>query len=231
MELLKMKWLKYALSGAVGFGVGGAIWGYIIFSSFVYYLTSPFYYFYGAIALGVIGGVTLALPSKDLKKILLFPLLGLIAFVIGFVIIAILSYPLVLLSPLYLPLYLILSEKDAMLFMLKPELDVGLLVLGFTFVGASGGFAYGIAHGLTSKKSIPYAFLYVLLFMLAGMIGFGIGSLVSPVIGNLVGIALDSLLTAYLVTFTIVGAIPGALLGMSMYLADKPPSKPGYENR
>lgn len=220
MELLKNGWFKYALSGAAGFGIGGAIWGYIIFSSYVDYLTSPFYYFYGAIPLGVIGGVALALPSKDIKKILVFPLLGLIAFVIGFIIIAIFSYPIMLFSPLYLPLY-IFGEK-AGLFMLKPEIDVGMLALGFAFVGDLAGLAYGLAYGLTSRRSIPYVFLYVLLFMLAGMIGFGIGSLVSPVIGNLVGMAFDSLLVAYLVTFTIVGAIPGALLGMSM-LADKPP--------
>ncbi|MDI6896678.1 hypothetical protein [Methanocella conradii] len=99
MELLKMKWLKYALSGAVGLGVGGAIWGYLIFSSYVDYLISPFDYFYGAIALGVIGGVALALPSKDLKRILVFPLLGVISFVIGFVIVSISSYPIVLFSP------------------------------------------------------------------------------------------------------------------------------------
>ncbi len=226
MELLKAGWLKYALSGAAGFGIGGAIWGYIIYSSFIYYLTSPFYYFYGALPLGVIGGIALALPSKDLKKILLFPLLGLIAFIVGFLIIAILSYPLVLLSPLYLPLYLILSEKDAMLFMLKPELDVGLLVLGFTFVGASGGFAYGIAHGFTSRKSIPYAFLYVVLSMLAGAIGFGVSSLIGPVVGNLAGIAFGSLLVAYLVTFSIVGVIPGALIGVVVYRADESPSNP-----
>ncbi|AFC99079.1 hypothetical protein Mtc_0308 [Methanocella conradii HZ254] len=224
MELLKVGWLKYALSGAAGFGVGGAIWGYLIFSSFIYYLTSPFDYFYGAIALGVIGGVALALFSKDLKRILLFPLLGVISFVIGFVIVSIFSYPIMLFSPLYLPLY-IFGEK-AGLFMLKPELYVGPLALGFAFMGDLAGLAYGLAYGLTSRKSIPYAFLYVFLFMLAGMIGFGIGSLVSPVIGNLVGMAFDSLLAAYLVTFTIVGAIPGALLGMIMYLADKSPSKP-----
>ncbi|MDI6896676.1 hypothetical protein [Methanocella conradii] len=223
MELLKVGWLKYALSGAAGFGVGGAIWGYIIFSSFIYYLTSPFYYFYGAIAPGVIGGVALALFSKDLKRILVFPLLGLIAFVIGFVIIAILSYPIMLFSPLYLPLY-IFGEK-AGLFMLKPELYVGPLALGFAFMGGLAGLAYGLAYGLTSRKSIPYAFLYVILSMLAGAIGFGISSLISPVVGNLVGMAFGSLLVAYLVTFSIVGVIPGALLGAVMYRADKSPSK------
>lgn len=106
-----------------------------------------------------------------------------------------------------------------MLFMLKPDLYVELLVLGFAFVGALGGFAYGLA----SRKNI----LYIVLFMLAGAIGFGIGSLISPVIGNLIGTAFDSLLVAYLVTFSIIGAIPGALFGTSMYLADKKTVGPG----
>lgn len=217
MGLHKVEWLKYALSGALGFGLGGALWGYLIFSSYVDYLNSPFDYFYGAIALGIIGGVALALFSKDLKKILVFSLLGVIAFVIGFVIISIFNYPIVLLSPLYLPLYRIFGD-NAMLFLLKPKLNVGLLALGFAFVGALGGFAYGLA----SRKNV----LYIVLFMLAGAIGFGIGSLISPVIGNLVGMAFDSRLVAYLVTFTIIGVIPGALLGMSMYLADKSQFKP-----
>lgn len=66
----RMKLLKYMLAGAVGFGIGGAIWGMSIPTT----AKVPFTYTIGGIALGSIGGASLALFSKDIKKILKFAL-------------------------------------------------------------------------------------------------------------------------------------------------------------
>lgn len=118
--------------GAIGFGVGSAYWGYYIFSNFSEGNWGvPFLYGNGALVLGALGGVSLAiLCSKDIKKILVSSLLGVIGFLIGFLIASLLSFPLLLLSPLYLPLW-IFGEKAMSIPLNLPEIIVGSLFFGF----------------------------------------------------------------------------------------------------
>ncbi len=214
----RINMLKYMLAGAVGFGIGGVIWGLSIPTT-VHYAT-PFTYTIGGIALGSIGGASLAVFSKDIKKILKFALFGTISLFIGFIIELILNYPLILFGSVFVHMFLLGPEpyKWEFLFYLKPTLAVGQLIFGFALVGAIAGFFYGIAL----KKRI-------LASSVAGMLGFGIGSLIGPIIGNLVEIASGSLLAAYVTTFMIIGAILGAFLGRSVYLAEKQTITPKEE--
>jgi hypothetical protein len=211
-----MTLLKYMMAGAIGFGVGGVVWGLSIPTTAHYAV--PFTYTTGAIALGSIGGASLALFSKDIKKILEFALLGTVGFFIGFIIGLILSYPFFFWGRYFILTVLILMsipDKWEVIFTLKPSLAVGQLVFVFAVVGAIGGLFYGLAL----RKRI-------LASSVAGMLGFGIGSLIAPVIGNLVEMASGSLLAAYVTTFMIIGMILGAFLGRSVYLAEKPPTNP-----
>ncbi|RZN37900.1 MAG: hypothetical protein EFT35_05425 [Methanophagales archaeon ANME-1-THS] len=203
-----MNMLKCMLTGEIGFGIGGAYWGFMIFNSPPQYFPFPFGYLKEAVILGAIGSMSLAFYSKDIKKIVRSALFGAIGFTIGFSIGYTIGYPLLMLSYIYLPLQ-IFGDKEE-LFFLKPGLYIGHLALDFVIVGAIGGFFYGLAL----KKNI-------LSLTLHGAVGFGIGSLIGPIIGNLVEMASGSLLAAYVTTFLIIGMILGAFLGRSMYLAEK----------
>lgn len=207
--------LKYMLAGAIGFGIGGVIWGFIIPPTTHYPI--PFSYTTGSIALGSIGGASLALFSKDIKKMLKFALLGAIGLFIGFIIGVMLCYPFFFLGRGFIAVCLFMlsplipnSYKWEFIFSLKPSLAVGEFVFVFVVVGAIGGFFYGLAE----RKNIGS-------FTLSGAIGFGIGSLIAPVIGNLIGMAFNSLLATYVTTFMIIGVILGAFLGGSMYNTEK----------
>jgi hypothetical protein len=210
----RMNLLKYILAGAIGFGIGGAIWGLSIPTTEHYAI--PFTYTIGGIALGSIGGASLALFSKDIKKILKFALFGVIGFFIGFIIGIMLSYHFFFLGRGFITMLLILTsnpDKWEVIFELKPSLAVGHLVFDFAVVGAIGGLFYGVA---LKKRIIASS--------VAGMLGFGIGSLIGPIIGNMVEMVSGSLLAAYVTTFMIIGVILGAFLGRCVYLAEKPPT-------
>jgi len=210
----RMSLLKYILVGAIGFGIGGVIWGFILFRSIppTVYLPNLFSYTTGGIALGAVGGASLASLSMGVKKMLRFALFGAIGFFSGFIITAIISYPLFIFGSLFVHMFLLGPEsyKWEFMFRLKPSLAVGEAVLCFVVAGAIGGFFYGLAE----KKNLGS-------FALHGAIGFGVGSLIAPVFGNLVEMASNSLLAAYVTTFMIIGVILGAFLGRCVYLAEK----------
>lgn len=201
----RINMLKYMLAGAIGFGIGGAIWGLSIPTT----AKVPFTYTIGGIALGSIGGASLALFSKDIKKILKFALFGTIGLFIGFIIGVIIDYPLFLVGSGFVRMFFP-NKFITLYFCLKPSLWVGESVFVFAVVGAIGGLFYGAA---LKKRIIASS--------VAGMLGFGIGSLIGPIIGNLVEIASGSILAAYVTTFMIIGMILGAFLGRSVYLAEK----------
>jgi len=90
--------LKYMLAGAVGFGIGGAIWGIfnginagnfalgvrnVIWGIVGMTIGSVLVNIIGGAFLGTIGGVSLGLISKNAKKTLQLSLLGAIGFGIG----------------------------------------------------------------------------------------------------------------------------------------------------
>lgn len=208
MKEERINLLKCVLVGALGFGIGGVVWGWSIPTTAHYAV--PFTYTTGAIALGSLGGVSLALFSKDIKKILKLALVGTVGFFIGFIVGLILSYPYLLWLWGWIPRGLLTPKIWEAISVLKPSLMIGDFFFSFVIVGAIGGFFYGLAL----KKNIRS-------FTLSGAIGFGIGSLIAPVIGNLVEKASGSLLAAYVTTFMIIGVILGAFLGRTMYLTEK----------
>ena len=210
----RINMLKYMLVGAVGFGVGGGIWGFILFRSIppTEYLPNLFSYTTGGIVLGAVGGASLASPSKDIKKMLRFALFGAIGFFIGFIITAIISYPLFIFGSWFMRFLISYKMQESWESMsVLNSLAIGDAVLCFVVVGAIGGLFYGLAL----KKNIKS-------FTLSGAIGFGLGSLIAPVIGNLVEMVSGSLLAAYVTTFAIIGVFLGLFLGRSVYLAENP---------
>lgn len=200
--------LKYMLTGAIGFGIGCAIWGFLLFKSIssMVHAQSPFSYLTGGIVLGAIGGTFLALPLKDIKKNLRSILLGTVGFLVGFLVGGILSYPLYFLGHFFLGHFFTWHSS----FALRPSLLVGDLVFVFAVVGAIGGFFYSIA---LRKKIRPLT--------LAGMLGFAIGSLIGPLVGNLTEMIFGSLLVAYITTFLTIGLFTGISFGIGMYFAEK----------
>ncbi|RZB29571.1 MAG: hypothetical protein AEth_01082 [Candidatus Argoarchaeum ethanivorans] len=195
--------LKYMLVGAIGFGIGGAIWGFLLFKSIPSMGPgeSPFTHLMDGIVLGAIGGVFLALPFKDIKKLLLSFLLGAVGFLFAFLIGSILSYPLYFIGHFF---------TWHSLFILRPYLLIGDLVFVFAVVGAIGGFFYSIA---LKKKIGP--------LILAGMLGFAIGSLIGPLVGNFTEMIFESLLGAYVITFLTIGLFTGISFGIGVYFAEK----------
>ncbi|KPJ56160.1 hypothetical protein AMJ49_05625 [Parcubacteria bacterium DG_74_2] len=142
--------LKYTLISAVGFGIGGAIWGFLLFQetlSSSHRLMDPFSYIMASIVLGSIGGLFLALPFKNIKKVLLSFILGGVGFFLAFLIGLIFSYHLFFLGHYFLNTLLILTGlyKWNFLFSLHPSLIIGDFVFVFAIVGAIGGFFYSIA--------------------------------------------------------------------------------------
>ncbi|MGB2762725.1 MAG: hypothetical protein WBC21_04330 [Minisyncoccales bacterium] len=207
--------LKYMLMGAIGFGIGCTIWGFLLFQetlSSTHRLMNPFSYIMASIVLGSIGGLFLALPFKDIKKILLSFILGGVGFFIAFLIGLISSYHLFFLGHYFLDTLLILTDtyKWNFLFSLHQSLIIGEFVFVFAIVGAIGGFFYSIAL----KKKVKS-------MVLAGMFGFAIGSLIGPLVGNFTEMIFESLLAAYITTFLTIGIITGISFGIGMYFAEK----------
>lgn len=206
--------LKYILTSAIGFGIGCTVWGFRLFELIpdMGHYVVPFSYLTGGIIVGAIGGAFLALPSRDILKILLSSLSGMIGLFIGFLVGVALSYPLFFFGH-YFILFLIPTRNPdqwEFLFSLHPSLGIGVFVFVFAVVGAIGGFFYSIA---LKKRIGP--------LILAGMLGFAIGSLIGPLVGNLTEMIFESLLMAYITTFLTIGLFAGTSFGIGMYFAEK----------
>ena len=128
---------KYLLSSAIGFGLGGALWGWEAFRGTVgagEVFSNPFSYILGAIIMGFMGGISLVLFSKNIKRILLSGLLGVIGCFIGFIGIGVFSYYLFLYGGLFLSSItapIISAEILKKFINLEPSLIVGGLWLVF----------------------------------------------------------------------------------------------------
>ena len=203
---------KYLLTCAVGFGLGGLLWGLDAFFGTVgagEVFTNPFSYILGIAALGLLGSFSLILFSKNKRQILKVSLSGLFGCLAGFVGVALFSY--------YLYLYggLILAnifgrfldiEIINKFINLSPSLGVGDLWLVFFLSGGILGLFYSL---ILKTKIWPIIW--------RGGTGFVLGSFVGPVIGNLVGNALNSLLASYLIAFAIISISLGLFLGWGIY--------------
>jgi len=208
----KISLLKYVLVAALGFGLGGFLWGLFLYSRFPK-LEYPFHYI-AIIAIGLLGGISLSLFSKSVKKIIKSVIAGWLGFLVGFFVSTIFSYYLLLYGVFLLSVVSldgrILGSVLENMINLEPNVDVGVLWLIFLFAGAIIGLFFAL-------------FLKVKIWSLIwrGGLGFALASLISPIIGNILGNALNSLLVSYLVTFSLIGIILGVFLSWGTYTKRK----------
>ncbi|MEA2113181.1 MAG: hypothetical protein U9P63_00800 [Patescibacteria group bacterium] len=203
---------KYLLTCALGFGLGGLLWGAVLYSELPD-LEYPFH-FMAILIMGLFGGISLTLFSKSVKKISKAVLVGFLGWGVGFVVTAIFQYPLYLYSvySLITPIEPIISADMPIkeFVNLFPNINIGFFWLFFLIIGAIVGFLYSFFFKL---KKWPLIW--------RGGVGFALGSLVGPVIGNLTGNLFNSLLISYLLTFSLMGAIFGLFLSWGVYKHQK----------
>ncbi len=203
-----MEKMKYALVPAIGFGIGGALWGWECFRGTVgagEVITNPFSYILGAVYLGVFGGVSLVIFSKDIKKILKVVLLGIGGWIVAFLVPAIFSYYLFLSGGVitFIPELFTDGGTIEKFIVLEPSLPVGGFWLEFLLTGMIAGLFYAL---ILKNRIKP--------ILWKGAVGFALGSLIGPVIGNLLGGG--SVFASYIITFSIIGIILGKFLGLSV---------------
>jgi len=205
---------KYLLVCALGFGLGGALWGWVLYSELPD-LEYPFH-FIAIVIMGLFGGVSLVWFNKSVRNISKSVLAGLLGYCIGFIAVAVFAYPLYLYGGLFLaPLgYLVEIGVLKEFINLEPNIGIGSLWLLFFFIGIVVGLFYALFLKVKNWSLIW-----------RGGIGFALGSLISPVIGNLLGNAFNSLLISYLTTFSLIGIILGLFLSWGVYLSLRGESK------
>jgi len=195
---------KYLVVCVIGFGLGGLIWGWILYSELPD-LKYPFH-FMTVLVMGLFGGISLVWFDKSIRSISKSVLAGFLGWGVGFAVIGILVYPLTLISG-YFSVFLIPSFViDNGLAVLDPNVYISVYWLIFLIIGA----IIGLFYALFLKTKI-WSLIW------RGGIGLGLASLIGPVIGNLIGNALDCLLTNYLITFALIGIIFGKFLAWGMY--------------
>lgn len=197
---------KYLLTVALGFGLGGLIWGVVMYMG-IPDMASPFHYAF-IIALSVLGGVALQLYSRNIKEIVKSVSSLFLGLAVGAVGTAIFGYVLYLFGGLFLsPLgYLIKISILKKFLNLSPDISVGSFWLFFLIIGLITGLSYSLFFKL-KKWSLIWR----------GGVGFALGSLIAPVIGNSFGFLLDCQLISYLLTFSIMSAIFGVFLGWGVW--------------
>jgi len=180
--------LKYMLMGAIGFGIG---------SFFPFNLYADMSYAYPNLTemliFGAIGGASLGIISRNIKKILCLALLGSIGISIGFIMSFVILYPLALLTRNFIIAF----------------------CTNFMLGGLITGAFYGIA--LRSKKGIQrmsiaggfgFAFGGLVVFIISNTI-YGISD--TPLLFGVGGTS----------AYIIFGTITGIFLGLGMYFAEK----------
>ena len=203
----KIGFYKYIFICALGFGLGGLLWGWVLYSELPD-LEFPFHYL-AIIIMGLFGGVSLAWPLKDWKKTAKAVLGGWLGFGVGFFGVAIFIYPLYLYGGLFLSIVassFIDAESLLNFINLKPDIAIGTLWLVFLFIGAIVGLFYTLFLKVR-KWSLVWR----------GALGFALGSLLAPIFGNIVGNLFDSLLISYLITFVLIGVSLGKSLAWGVY--------------
>lgn len=201
----KVSFLKYLLTCAIGFGIGGAIWGgWVLYqdTSIKYPLTAL-----GAIVLGVAGSLSFSIFAQNIKQGLKIFFLSFIGTVLGFLIAGIMIYPLFLWGTSLLIIPDIFND----FIKIGSYLKVGAYWLNFFVAGAFIGLFFSFA---LKTKIWPMVW--------RGAVGFGLAAIISPIVGNIIGNALNSLFVSYLVTFTLISAVLGVFLGQGAYKNLKP---------
>ena len=203
---LKTSLAKYLLICALGFGLGGFLWGLVLYTELPD-LEYPFH-FMAILIMGLLGGISLVW-SKGLKEYSKSVLAGFLGFGVGFISAAVFSYPLSIIGVFILGTALPFLT-NAGLFELEPNIGVAAYWLLFLFVGA----IIGLFYALFLKTKI-WSLIW------RGGIGFALGSLISPIIGNVLGNLFNSLLISYLVTFSLIGISLGLFLSWGVYKHQK----------
>ena len=198
---------KYLLVCALGFGLGGFLWGWVLYSELPD-LEYPFH-FMAILIMGLFGGVSLVWFNKSVRNISKSVLAGLLGYGVGFVAMAVFAYPLYLYGVFFSSIFLkffIEAEISNEFFNLSPSIGVGDFWLLFLFIGT----IIGLFYALFLKAKI-WSLIW------RGGIGFALGSLIGPIIGNLLGNLFNSLLISYLITFSLIGVILGLFLSWGTY--------------
>ncbi|MFH1938482.1 MAG: hypothetical protein ABIJ60_03005 [Patescibacteria group bacterium] len=200
----KIGFYKYIFICALGFGLGGLLWGWVLYSELPD-LEFPFHYL-AIIIMGLFGGVSLAWPLKDWKKTVKAVLVGWLGWFVGFFLAPFLVYYLsiigVTLLSVITPSFLI----DKGFLELKPDISITAYWLVFLIIGAIIGLFYAL---FLKVKAWPLIW--------RGGLGFALGSLFAPVFGNIIGNLFDSLLISYLITFALIGVSLGKSLAWGVY--------------
>ncbi len=175
--------------------------------------TSPADYpltIFGAILLGVLGGLGLALPTtRSAAKIGKIVGLGLVGSVLGFTAAWLGIYGLSLWSAQILAL---LSLPISSIEFLELDSSLGVAAYWLNFALAGGFIGLFFAFGLKEK---------ILPMILRGAVGFGLAAIIGPIVGNIIGNLFNSLFVSYVVTFLIIGAILGLSLSLRISKKEK----------
>ncbi len=194
---------KYLLVCAIGFGLGGLIWGWVLYSELPD-LEYPFH-FMAIVIMGLFGGISLVWFNKSIKQISKSVLAGFLGYGVGFFVGGVLVYPLSLIGTFLLSIVLP-SSTNVNFFELEPNIGITVYWLLFLLIGAIIGLFYALF-----LKARIWSLIW------RGGIGFALGSLIGPIIGNLLGNVFDSLIISYLVTFALMGIILGLFLSWGIY--------------
>jgi len=205
---IKTSLKKYLLVNAIGFGLGGLLWGWTLYSELPD-LEYPFH-FMAIITMGLFGGISLVWFNKSIKNISKSVLAGFLGWGVGFVIAGVFIYPLYFCGIFILSIVPFINnpvgDKFFELINLKPDISIGAFWLLFLIIGLSAGLSYSL---FLKIKKWPLIW--------RGGIGLGLASLISPVIGNLTGNLFNSILISYLTTFSLIGIILGIFLSWGVY--------------
>ena len=199
----KISFKKYLLIVALGFGLGGFLWGLVLYQG-IPNVKFPFH-FMAIIIMGLFGGISLAWPLENIKEHSKSVLAGFLGWGIGFIVGGLLSYPLYFIG-LFILGTILPSSINVNLLDLKPNISIATFWLVFMFIGAIIGLFYSLF--LKTKK---WALIW------RSGVGLAIGSIIGPIIGNLIGNLFNSLLTSYLITFILIGIISGLSLSWGIY--------------
>ncbi len=205
---------RYIITPAIGFGVAGALWGWDIFrgaAESTEAFINPFSFISGAFLFGILGSLSLVLFSGDLKKIGKVVGVGIVGWILAFLLPGTISHYLFIFGQfiILIPGFFIEGAETIEKFtVLKPSVfvvDYGLFSL---FSGLIIGLIYSLILRGSRKKII-----------ISSGLGFALGFWVVPIVGNSINIFLNSLFITYLITFSLIGGILGLALARSLQKA------------
>ena len=198
---------KYLLTVALGFGLGGLLWGVVMYSG-IPDAEYPFHYS-SAIFISLFGGISLVWFGRKIKEIIKSVLALLVGIVVGFLGMVMFMYPLyfcgIYISSIFMKL-IMSADTAKRFFNLEPSISIGDFWLMFLIIGLITGLSYSLFFKL-KKWSLTWR----------GGVGFALGSLIAPVIGNSFGFLFDCQMISYLLTFSLMSAIFGVFLAWGVW--------------